>query len=74
MQTNNDAGNPMTAGEFTDTMIRIGLIAITAFLCYRIFNPFMGLMVWALILAITLIHCTRVLRAVSVASKAALQP
>lgn len=44
----------MTAGEFTDSMIRIGLIAITAVLCYRIFNPFMGLMIWALILAITL--------------------
>jgi predicted PurR-regulated permease PerM len=54
MQANNDAGNPMTAGEFTDTMIRIGLIAIVAVLCYRTFNPFMGLMVWALILAITL--------------------
>lgn len=54
MQTNNDAGNPMTAGEFTDTTIRIGLIAIIAVLCYRTFNPFMGLMVWALILAITL--------------------
>jgi predicted PurR-regulated permease PerM len=54
MQIDNDAGNPMTAGEFTDTMIRIGLIAITAVLCYHTFNPFMGLMVWALILAITL--------------------
>jgi predicted PurR-regulated permease PerM len=54
MQVKNEAGNPMTAGEFTDSMIRIGLIAITAVLCYRIFNPFMGLMIWALILAITL--------------------
>jgi len=44
----------MTAGEFTDTMIRIGMIVIIAALCYRIFNPFMGLMVWGLILAITL--------------------
>jgi len=44
----------MTEGEFTDTMIQIGLITITAVLCYRIFNPFMGLMVWGLILAITL--------------------
>ena len=54
MLVKNEAGNPMTAGEFTDTMIRIGLIAITAVLCYRVFNPFLGLMIWALILAITL--------------------
>ena len=54
MQSKNEAGNPMTSGEFTDTMIRIGIITLTAVLCFRVFGPFLALMLWALILAITL--------------------
>ncbi|MFT5115912.1 MAG: putative PurR-regulated permease PerM [Parasphingorhabdus sp.] len=54
MQPKNEARNPMTSGEFTDAMIRVGLIAVTAVLCFRVFSPFIALMVWALILAITL--------------------
>jgi len=42
----------MASGEFTDAMIRLGLIALIAVLCFRIFTPFLALMVWALILAI----------------------
>jgi len=41
----------MASGEFTDAMIRLGLIALMAALCFRIFAPFLALMVWALILA-----------------------
>jgi len=37
-----------------DVLIRAGLILALALLCYRIFSPFLVLMVWALILAITL--------------------
>jgi len=37
-----------------DVMIRTGLILALAFLCYRAFAPFMVLMVWALILAVSL--------------------
>ncbi|HEY3599333.1 MAG TPA: AI-2E family transporter [Paraburkholderia sp.] len=37
-----------------DVMIRAGLIAVLAMFCFRIFVPFLNLMVWALILAITL--------------------
>jgi len=37
-----------------DTLIRFGLIALLAVLCFQIFKPFMNLLVWALILAITL--------------------
>jgi len=37
-----------------DVLIRAGLILALAMLCYRIFSPFLVLMVWALILAITL--------------------
>jgi len=54
MQPQNEPGRAMTSGEFTDAMIRIGLIAVTAVLCLRIFSPFVGLMLWALILAVTL--------------------
>ena len=37
-----------------DVLIRAGLILVLAMLCYRIFAPFLVLMVWALILAVTL--------------------
>jgi len=38
----------------TDTLIRIGIIAFLVFLCARVFAPFTGVMLWALILAIAL--------------------
>jgi len=37
-----------------DVLIRAGLVLVLAFLCYRIFAPFLGMMAWALILAVTL--------------------
>jgi predicted PurR-regulated permease PerM len=37
-----------------DVLIRAGLILALALLCYRVFAPFLVLMVWALILAVTL--------------------
>lgn len=37
-----------------DVLIRAGLIAVLAIFCFRIFVPFLNLMVWAVILAITL--------------------
>jgi predicted PurR-regulated permease PerM len=37
-----------------DVLIRAGLILVLAMLCYRVFAPFLVLMVWALILAVTL--------------------
>jgi predicted PurR-regulated permease PerM len=40
--------------DLLDVLIRAGLIAVLAVFCYRIFVPFLNLMVWALILAITL--------------------
>jgi predicted PurR-regulated permease PerM len=36
-----------------DVLIRAGLVIAMVVLCYRIFSPFMNLMVWALILAVT---------------------
>ncbi|MPW19366.1 AI-2E family transporter [Paraburkholderia sp. CNPSo 3157] len=40
--------------DLLDVLIRAGLIAVLAVFCFRIFVPFLNLMVWALILAITL--------------------
>ena len=37
-----------------DVFIRAGLVFAMAVLCYEIFSPFLALMVWALILAVTL--------------------
>ena len=40
--------------KLLDVLIQAGLIAVLAALCYRIFAPFLTLMLWALILAVTL--------------------
>jgi predicted PurR-regulated permease PerM len=37
-----------------DVLIRAGLIAVLVIVCYRVFHPFMDLMIWAIILAVTL--------------------
>ena len=37
-----------------DVLIRAGLIAALAIICYRIFHPFLDLMLWSMILAVTL--------------------
>lgn len=41
-------------GKLLDVLVRAGLIFALVVLCYRIFSPFVSLMVWALILAVTL--------------------
>lgn len=42
------------SGRLLDVLIRAGLVFALAVLCYQIFSPFLALMVWALILAVTL--------------------
>ena len=42
------------AGLLLDVLIRAGLILALAMLCYQVFSPFLSLMTWALILAVTL--------------------
>jgi predicted PurR-regulated permease PerM len=37
-----------------DVLIRAGLIAVLAVLCYKVFAPFLTLMVWAVVLAVTI--------------------
>ena len=40
--------------EMLDVLIRAGLIAILMIACYLVFHPFLNLMLWSVILAITL--------------------
>ena len=40
--------------KLMDVFIRAGLVFVLVVLCYRIFSPFISLMAWALILAVTL--------------------
>lgn len=54
MNNNTSDTHAMTAQEFTDVMIRVGIVFILLVLCFRVFNPFMNLMLWALILGVTL--------------------
>src|SRR5262249_38879373 len=42
------------ASPLLDVLIRAGLILVMAMLCYQVLAPFLTLMVWALILAVTL--------------------
>ena len=42
------------SSRLLDVLIRAGLIVAMAALCYRVFSPFLTLMVWAVILAVTL--------------------
>ncbi|MFT4632968.1 MAG: putative PurR-regulated permease PerM [Candidatus Pseudothioglobus sp.] len=51
---NNNKNTPMTVSEFTDTMIGLGLAAALVILCLQVFAPFIGVMLWAVILAATL--------------------
>ena len=41
-------------GDMTDLMIRIGIIAVLAFLSVRIVTPFLGLVLWGVFLGVTL--------------------
>jgi predicted PurR-regulated permease PerM len=40
--------------KLLDVLIRAGLIFVLAMLCYRIFSPFIALMAWSIVLAVTL--------------------
>ena len=49
------------SSRLLDVLIRAGLIGVLAVLCYVVFAPFLALMAWALILAITLYPLHRAL-------------
>ena len=42
------------SGRLLDVLLRAGLVFAMTVLCYQIFSPFVALMAWALILAVTL--------------------
>ncbi|MGQ7958511.1 AI-2E family transporter [Pseudomonas sp. SP16.1] len=46
--------DPRLPRTLLDTLIRAGLIATLVVACYEIFRPFLSLMAWSLILAVTL--------------------
>jgi predicted PurR-regulated permease PerM len=52
-QSNSDVARRGPTGLW-DTLIRITLIGGLAVLCFRVFSPFLNLMVWSIVLAITL--------------------
>jgi len=49
------------ASRLLDVLIRVGLIVVLAGLCYVVFAPFLTLMAWSLILAVTLYPLHRAL-------------
>jgi predicted PurR-regulated permease PerM len=51
------------AHPLLDVLLRVGLIAVLAVFCYGIFHPFLSLMLWSVILAVTLYPLHRKLRA-----------
>jgi len=55
METASPAQHPwLWPRTLLDVLLRAGLLAILAVACYRVFQPFLDLMVWAVILAVTL--------------------
>jgi predicted PurR-regulated permease PerM len=54
MQVDDSTLRKLLSRDFTDAVIRIGLIAFLVVMCVRVFTPFVNLVVWALILAIAL--------------------
>lgn len=54
METDDEPTQEERSRVFLDAMIRIGLIGMLAWMSFRVFSPFLALMLWALILAIAI--------------------
>ena len=54
MQIDRDSIQKLLSEDLMDVLIRLGLVAFLVVMCVRIFAPFMGLVLWALVLAVTL--------------------
>ena len=54
MQPENSMYRKQTSKDLMEVFIRIGLIGFIVVMCVRIFAPFAGLTLWALILAVAL--------------------
>ena len=46
--------SPQASRDLLDVLIRAGLIAVLVLFCFQIFHPFLNLMLWSMILAVTL--------------------
>jgi predicted PurR-regulated permease PerM len=53
---------PAAAGRAIDTALRLGLVAVLIFACARIIQPFIGVVLWAILLAVMLAPLHRWLR------------
>jgi len=60
------AAKPVLEGSVSqsplDVLIRAGLIVVLVIICYRVFHPFLDLMLWSMILAVTLYPLHRKLK------------
>jgi predicted PurR-regulated permease PerM len=54
MELDKDQIRKAFAKDLTEVFITIGIIAVLVYLSVRVFSPFMGLVTWGLILAVTL--------------------
>ena len=54
MSNDNSESRQLEQRDLIEVFIRVGLILAIVVLCARVFAPFFGLMLWALILAIAL--------------------
>jgi predicted PurR-regulated permease PerM len=54
MQVDESTFRKALSKDFTESVIRIGLIAFLVVMCVRVFAPFANLVLWALILAVAL--------------------
>ncbi|MCP3866830.1 MAG: AI-2E family transporter [Gammaproteobacteria bacterium] len=54
MQIDSAAIRKIFSRDLVDILVRVGLIGSLVILCVRVFSPFMGLMLWGLILAMAL--------------------
>jgi predicted PurR-regulated permease PerM len=66
MDTPSSSPSPLTPGAthgLLDVLIRAGLILALAVLCFQVFAPFLHLMAWAVILAVTMYPLQRLIAA-----------
>lgn len=56
------ASDKVTPRTLLDVLIRAGLIIVLAVFCYRVFHPFLNLMIWSVILAVTFYPLQNMLR------------
>src|SRR6187455_446546 len=62
MLSNRSISDRFQAQGLLDVLIRAGLVAALVLFCYEIFHPFLNLMLWSVILAITIYPLQRRLK------------